>query len=350
MGVAGKFCGAGFKINSGLIINCVGHVMNIIENKILYKAVMDSGEGFCIAGADFNIIFVNNAFKKMYGYQDNEAAGQSFFKVVFADEGEASLIRGCVFDESCWQGRVMSFAKNCREFPVSLCINALYDENGCAEAYSVNIKDISEIFKKEDELSQSKRFLKFALDSLQTQVIILDENGVIIHFNEAFKKFGKKYKDLSSSWVGLNYLEMVDEEAFSSSGSAAKAAAGIRDIIRGNKEIFGMEYHFENNGVDMWFIMTAVRFKEIIPPRYVISFENITERKIAETEIINARLQAESANKAKTRFLAGMSHEIRTPMNTILGYVQYLLREKTLHPDSMNTLKLSARAAGIFSG
>lgn len=68
MGVAGKFYGAGFKINSGLIINCVGHVMNIIENKILYKAVMDSGEGFCVAGADFNIIFVNNAFKKMYGY------------------------------------------------------------------------------------------------------------------------------------------------------------------------------------------------------------------------------------------------------------------------------------------
>lgn len=52
---------------------------------------------------------------------------------------------------------------------------------------------------------------------------------------------------------------------------------------------------------------------------------DVTSERLAAQELSEARDQAETANRAKSRFLAAMSHEIRTPMNGILGMASLLI-------------------------
>nr|WP_249157626.1 PAS domain-containing sensor histidine kinase [Bradyrhizobium sp. KB893862 SZCCT0404] len=62
----------------------------------------------------------------------------------------------------------------------------------------------------------------------------------------------------------------------------------------------------------------------------VAVMRDITDRKLSEQALDQARSAAEAADAAKTRFLATMSHELRTPLNAIIGFSEMIAQEQTL--------------------
>ncbi|HEU4806389.1 MAG TPA: PAS domain-containing sensor histidine kinase [Nitrobacter sp.] len=69
-------------------------------------------------------------------------------------------------------------------------------------------------------------------------------------------------------------------------------------------------------------------------PEVVAVMRDITDRKHQEHALDLARTAAESADAAKTRFLATVSHELRTPLNAVIGFSEMMVQEEALLLDA----------------
>ena len=89
------------------------------------------------------------------------------------------------------------------------------------------------------------------------------------------------------------------------------------------------------------FALTMVRATREFKATAVRSMRHSLEAKEANESLLRAKVAAESANLAKSQFLATMSHEIRTPMNGVLGALE-LMRQTSLDLRQRRLVKTAA--------
>lgn len=99
-------------------------------------------------------------------------------------------------------------------------------------------------------------------------------------------------------------------------------------------------------GVASWTLVLAQESRRVAEEesrrQTEILREEIAAHERTDAELQRAKEAAESANVAKTRFIAGLNHEIRTPLNAINGYAQLLERNATDRPqDAVRVIRRS---------
>ncbi|MGE8538578.1 MAG: ATP-binding protein [Acinetobacter sp.] len=72
--------------------------------------------------------------------------------------------------------------------------------------------------------------------------------------------------------------------------------------------------------------------------------DEIEAHKVTDRQLQDARILAEKANEAKSRYVIGISHELRTPLNSILGYSQLLQKQEKLSDQGQAALGVISRS------
>ncbi len=176
---------------------------------------------------------------------------------------------------------------------------------------------------------ESERRLQSLVDNISDAVITIDKNGIVQSFNTSASKM---FLYSQQKVIGKNVNMLMQDPHASQHDSYLKNywETGVAKIIGIGREVVGKRKNGETFPLDLR--VNAVQEEERC--LFIGIARDISDRKAIEAlteksrqEAHNARLVAESANRAKSAFLANMSHEIRTPMNAILGYTQILNRK-----------------------
>lgn len=133
--------------------------------------------------------------------------------------------------------------------------------------------------------------------------------------------------DLSPSISILSRQQYQRDDLIGKSMSQFYADPGKRQLLISAMQERGsvMDFEITLKNRDGSFIPCSISSKISFdaqgrPEKIIGSMRDITRRKSAEEELIQARDKAEESDRLKTAFLHNISHEIRTPMNAIVGF------------------------------
>lgn len=130
------------------------------------------------------------------------------------------------------------------------------------------------------------------LDSLSTHIAIVDDGGVIIDTNRAWREFGTE-NGMPDGYdaIGDNYLAISDAAQGEDSTSAQAVSDGIRSVIDGSVNEFLQDYPCHGPDGPHWYYLRAIRMSGDGPVQVVISHEEITALKLTEEALRGSERQ-----------------------------------------------------------
>ena len=226
---------------------------------------------------------------------------------------------------------------------LSMTRSLLRDENGEFDGFLVQARDVTARVRAAEALARKEEELRMLLECSSDGIIGVDNNDQIIFANAAGARL--LGHDSPTDLVGLNAHGTVHHSHADGSPNPAESCRIRQATFRNERVTCDSEVFWRRDGSAIPVTYSAaplLRGDTVLGA--VVSFQDVTARKLVETQLKEAKEAAEAASRSKSEFLANMSHEIRTPMNAIIG-LTHLLRRDTIEPRQSLQLDKIASAA-----
>ncbi|MEI7633793.1 MAG: PAS domain S-box protein [bacterium] len=294
---------------------------------------------------DRRFIDVNDAFLKTLGYSRGDVIGKTAAEIgLFANTEKQAAVTETLREKENITN--LELQVRCADGAI---LDGLFSSeviSGQGQQYFLSVMiDITERKRVEEQLKQATDRLMLAARAGNVGIWDYDVvNNRLAWDDQMFRLYG------------------ITQDQFGGAYEAWQAGVHPEDRQRGDEEIrFALlgEKDFDTEFRVVWLdgSIRNIRALALVqrdasgqPLRMIGTNWDITAEKQAEAELreTNSQLQsammaAESANHAKSLFLASMSHEIRTPMNAIIGFGEILRADPLLTPLQHNYMEIINR-------
>jgi PAS domain S-box-containing protein len=283
----------------------------------------NSPSGLARTTLDGKLIDANPAYASLLGYDSVEhlrADGPSDLTGLYENASD----RDAVF-ETVRQGLARGLEVRLRRRDgswvwVAADVNPTTDADGELTGWQGAMIDITARKQAEEALRESEERFRLLAENATDVITRVSTQSITHYVSPASRElYGYEPEEMvgRSAW---EYIHPDDHPRVRQTSDAVR--------IPGRHD-FAVEYRARRK--DGSYIWVESRVRTLWDPvtGEAAEFQNatrdISERKLAESELCRAKEEAEQANRAKSDFLSGMSHELRTPLNAILGFTGTLL-------------------------
>jgi PAS domain S-box-containing protein len=316
-----------------------------------------SNVGIFSVDAEGTIVYWNETFEKMLGYDSGNMKGLTAFNISHDDDKVAAAgMFEKLFDGShdSFRRQQQYLRKDGTGLWVDVSSTSIKDNDGKIVEILNIVADITERRAAEAELQEREALLSSVLErsfsGLVTLKVVRDDKGVIEDFvytsasGDAVKVFGQDPVDRPFTEIFPTSRESGQFDRYVrviETGEAVDIEAQYTNILPGDPWLRlvavplneGLAIAFtdvseQRNASDALKIAYA-EMEQRVEERTSELQSELSQRRRTQVELELAKEQAEEANLAKSEFLSRMSHELRTPMNAILGFSQLLQHDKT---------------------